>query len=81
MLEALLVAQLDPAEIEHAVLHGGEHALTAAGAVALKERRDNTERKMQAGPESPICAPVTNGGPSRNPVVDAEPPAHWATFS
>src|SRR5580658_2499526 len=32
-------------------------------------------------PESPICAPVTSGGPSSKPVVDAEPPAHCATFS
>jgi hypothetical protein len=36
---------------------------------------------MQAGAESPICAPVTTGGPSSKPVVDAEPPAHCATFS
>src|SRR6202041_1355823 len=27
------------------------------------------------------CAPVTNGGPSSNPVVEAAPPAHCATFS
>src|ERR1700704_193999 len=32
-------------------------------------------------PESPICAPVTSGGPSSKPVVDADPPAHCATFS
>ncbi len=32
-------------------------------------------------PESPICAPVTSGGPSSKPVVEAEPRAHWATFS
>ena len=32
-------------------------------------------------PESPICAPVTSGGPSSNPVVLAAPPVHWATFS
>ena len=32
-------------------------------------------------PLSPICAPVTSGGPSRKPVVDAAPPAHCATFS
>src|SRR5437870_5077044 len=38
--EALLVAQLDAAEVEHPVLHGAEHALAAAGAVALVERRD-----------------------------------------
>ena len=27
------------------------------------------------------CAPVTIGGPSSKPVVEAEPPAHCATFS
>ena len=32
-------------------------------------------------PLSPICAAVTSGGPSSKPVVDAEPPAHCATFS
>ena len=32
-------------------------------------------------PLSPICAPVTSGGPSSKPVVDAEPPAHCAMFS
>jgi len=30
-------------------------------------------------PLSPICAPVTSGGPSSKPVVEAEPPAHCAT--
>jgi hypothetical protein len=32
-------------------------------------------------PLSPICAPVTSGSPSRKPVVEAEPPVHYATFS
>src|SRR5262245_5064798 len=32
-------------------------------------------------PLSPICAPVTRGGPSSNPVVEAAPPAHCAMFS
>ena len=32
-------------------------------------------------PLSPICAPVTTGGPSSKPVVEAAPPAHCATFS
>ena len=30
---------------------------------------------------SPIAAALTVGGPSQNPVVEAPPPAHWATFS
>src|SRR6185437_16167566 len=32
-------------------------------------------------PLSPTCAPVTSSRPSRNPVVDAAPPVHCATFS
>ena len=49
MLEALLVAQLDAGEVEHAVLHGGEHPLAASGAQALIERADDAEREMQPG--------------------------------
>ena len=49
MREALLVAQFHAREIEHAVLHGAQHALAAAGAVALVERADDAEREMQAG--------------------------------
>ena len=30
---------------------------------------------------SPRAAPLTVGGPSQNPVVEAAPPAHCATFS
>ena len=32
-------------------------------------------------PESPICAPVTNGAPSGTPVVLIAPPIACATFS
>ncbi len=32
-------------------------------------------------PESPICAPVTTGGPSNKPEVLIAPPIAWATFS
>ena len=28
-----------------------------------------------------LAAALTVGGPSQKPVVDAAPPAHWATFS
>jgi hypothetical protein len=31
--------------------------------------------------KSPICAQVTSAAPSGNPVVEAAPPAHCATFS
>src|SRR5277367_3098933 len=33
--EPLLVAQLDPAQIEHTVLHRRQHSLTAPGGVSL----------------------------------------------
>ncbi len=49
VLQALLVAQLDAAEIEHAVLHRGEHALSLAGHGALIERRDDAERQVKPG--------------------------------
>ena len=45
MRQALLVAQLDAAEIEHAILHGGEHFLALACRVALVERGDDAEAR------------------------------------
>ena len=47
--EALLVAQLDAAEVQHAVLHRRQHALAAAGALALVERAHDAQRQVQAG--------------------------------
>ena len=49
MLEPLLIAQLDAREVEHAVLHGAEHLLAAAGARTLEQRGDDAQRQMQAG--------------------------------
>ena len=49
MREPLLVAQLDARKIEHAVLHGAQHLLAAAGAHALIERADDAPGEMQAG--------------------------------
>src|SRR5437764_1342969 len=43
--EALLVAQLDPRQIENAVLHGAEHPLSPPGAYALVERGDDAKRE------------------------------------
>src|SRR5436853_3279587 len=40
MREALLVAQLDARQIEHAILHRAQYLLPAAGADTLVERRD-----------------------------------------
>ena len=37
--------------------------------------------KCKPVPESPICAPVTKGGPSGTPVVLIAPPIACATFS
>ena len=47
--EALLVAQFDARQVQHAVLHRGGDALTLAGHGALVERGDDAERQMQAG--------------------------------
>ena len=49
MREALLVAQLDAAEVQHAVLHGDIDLLPAAGGVALEQGGDDAECQMQAG--------------------------------
>src|SRR5439155_12535250 len=65
--QALLIAQLDAREVEHAVLHGAEHALSASGADALVERADNAEREVQSG------AAVTDlrAGDERRAVAEA----------
>src|SRR5262249_42937743 len=44
--QALLIAQLDAREVEHAVLHGAQHALPAAGADALIEGGDDAEGEV-----------------------------------
>ena len=81
MLEALLIAELDPAEVEHAVLHRREHALAAAGLLALEQRRDDAEREVQPG----AGVADLRAGHERRPVVEpggrGAPPVHCATFS
>ena len=67
MLEALLIAQLDAAQVEHAVLHGGEHLLAAPGAVSLVERADDAEREMQ--PRAAVSD--LRAGDQRRPVEKA----------
>ena len=47
--EPLLVAQLDPGEVEHAVLHRHRHPLPDAGMGAVVERGDDAERQVQPG--------------------------------
>src|SRR5215510_7225713 len=49
MPQPLLIAQLDAREVEHAVLHGAEHALPPPGADALIERADDAEGEVQTG--------------------------------
>src|SRR5208283_4680891 len=65
--EALLVAQLDPAQVQDAILHGGEHALPAPGGLALVERGDDPERQMQARPRVADLRP----GHQRRAIVEA----------
>src|ERR1700674_3519024 len=47
--EALLIAQLDAGEVQHAVLHGSGDLLTLAGDGALIKCGDDTERQIQPG--------------------------------
>src|SRR3546814_141294 len=49
VLQALLVAQLHAAEVQHAVLHGRHHALAAARLLAMEQRGDDAEAEVQAG--------------------------------
>ena len=65
--EPLLIAQLHAAEIEHAVLHRGEHALTAARRVALVQGGDDAQRQMQSG----SAVADLRAGDQRRAVVEA----------
>ena len=49
MLEPLLIAQLDPGQIEHAVLHGREHALATARFFPMEQGGHDAERQIDAG--------------------------------
>src|SRR5215207_10812504 len=49
MGEALLVAQLDAAEVEHAVLHGAGDALAAPRRDPLEQSRDDAKPEVKAG--------------------------------
>src|SRR5262245_37861836 len=65
--ESLLVAHLDAAEVEHAVLHRGRDALTLAGPGALVERGEDADRQMQPGAGvADLCA-----GDKRQAVAEA----------
>src|SRR5262249_28914031 len=65
--QALLIAQLDAREVEHAVLHSAEDALTAPGADALVKRAHDAEREVQ--PRSAVADLGT--GDQRRPLAKA----------
>src|SRR5204863_296340 len=46
--EPLLVAQLHPAQVQHAVLHGAVDLLAEAALGPMIERRDDAEGEVQA---------------------------------
>src|SRR5215510_1055011 len=47
--QALLIAHLDPRQIEHAILHGAGDTLTLATHGAVIERGDDAQCQMQPG--------------------------------
>jgi len=49
--------------------------------VNMKSAETIPRARCRPVPESPIWAPVTSGGPSSKPVVEADPPLHWAMYS
>ena len=66
-VEALLVAQLHAAQVEHGVLHRRQHLLAAAGRVALVERGDDAQRQVQPGAR----VADLRAGDERRAVVEA----------
>jgi hypothetical protein len=49
VLQPLVVAQLDPAQVQHRMLHGDGHALSAAGVLTLVERGQDAGHRVDAG--------------------------------
>jgi hypothetical protein len=66
-LEALLVAQLDAAQIQHTVLHGGQHLLSSARRIPLVERGHDAEREVES------CTAVADlrAGHQRRAVIES----------
>ena len=81
MGQPLLIAQLDPAEVQHRVLHRASDSLTAPASLALEERRQNSRHQVDAGTGIADLGAGHQGTRSISPVVDAAPPVHCATFS
>ena len=61
--QALLIAQLDPAQVEHRVLHGAFDALAAARMGAVIQRRQNPGDQMDAGAGIADLGGIANGFP------------------
>ena len=66
-VQALLVAHLDAAQIEHGVGHRDLHALALAGALALEQRAENAGDQMHAG----AAVADLRAGDGRRPVLPA----------
>ncbi len=50
MLQPLLIAYLDAAEVQHGVLHGHLDVLASAGADSLVERRQDGRQEVDTSP-------------------------------
>ena len=67
MSKALLIAQLDPAEVEHAILHRRQHLLAAASRIALVQGGDDAKCQVQAG----AAIADLGAGDQRRPIIKA----------
>ena len=65
--QPLLIPELDPAKVEHAILHRGQHPLTLAAMGAVIQRRDDAERQMQTG----AAIADLRAGDQRHTVIEA----------
>src|SRR5262249_1825998 len=65
--EALLIAQLDPTQVQHAILHGAQNLLTATRGVALIQCSYDSQRQMQ--PSAAVAD--LSAGHQRRTVVES----------
>ncbi len=66
-IQALLVAQLHAAQVEHAVLHRHGHALALAGLLAADVGREDADRQVHAG----VAVAQRRGADGRRAVPEA----------
>ncbi|MNS54088.1 hypothetical protein D3C72_868680 [compost metagenome] len=66
-VQALLVAQLDPAQVEHSVLHRHGHLLALAGLVAADQRGEDADGQVHAG----VGIAQRRGGHRRRAIPEA----------